>query len=214
MITARDRALMCPCAGLRVEGLSAHLRWIVLGLAFVAAACGGGEESEPAATVDAVAALEAFDGAQQARQRSFSRLNAALAAEPAATREAALSRLETDDRDLRLAAVYALGLSLEARDADRLAPFLESGLEAERVLAATALLSVGDGRAVPVLIEALESEELLPLANPTRVREQARFALGSFTGESFGLDRAAWGAWWDQVESSFSVVRAPDRFAP
>jgi HEAT repeat protein len=164
--------------------------------------------------VDAVAALEAFDGALQARHRSFSRLNAALAADPAATREASLSRLESGDRDLRLAAVYALGLSLEGGDADRLAPFLESGSEAERVLAATALLSTGDGRAVPVLIEALESEELLPFANPTRVGEQARFALSSFTGESFGLDPAAWRAWWDEVAGSFAVVRAPDRFAP
>jgi HEAT repeat protein len=142
-------------------------------------------------------------------------------AEPEATREAALDHLESQDADARIAAAYALSITLQPDDADALAPLLESTSPGERVLAATGMLAVGDGRAVPVLIAALEVEDPLPFGSPPlRVSEQARFALLSFTGQDLGLREAAttgaaaatapeWESWWASAEDSFKVVRAP-----
>jgi HEAT repeat protein len=142
-------------------------------------------------------------------------------AEPDAAREAALDHLESQDADARIAAVYTLSITLEPDDADALAPLLESTNPGERVLAATGMLAVGDGRGVPALIAALEIEDPLPFGSPPlRVWEQARFALLSFTGEDLGLREAAiaqdaaatapeWESWWASAEGSFKVVRAP-----
>jgi HEAT repeat protein len=185
------------------------------------AACGGGAAGN--GDVDPVAALEAFDSAPGPRARSFARLDTALIAEPAATRDAALTKLDAETRDVRLAAVYALGLTLEASDADRLTPFLESADVSERLLAATGMLSVGDARGVPVLIAALGSDDVLPLATPIRAWEQARLSLLTFTGQDLGLreadrlraaaaTKARWEAWWTKTGDAFELVRAPSRF--
>jgi HEAT repeat protein len=187
----------------------------------LAAACG-----DDGAVVDPSAAIETFDAAPAAGSRPRARLNAAVLAEPDASREAALDRIESEDPDVRMAAAYALSITLRPEDADVLAPLLESSVAGERVLAAAGLLAVGDGRAVPVLIEALVLEDRLPFGSPQlRVWEQARFALLSFTGQDFGLRSAAtaseaaatapaWESWWATAESSFEGVRAPGRFEP
>lgn len=199
-----------------------HLVLTLLLLALVTACGGSGGD----AGVDPTAAIEGFDASAQAGSRPRSRLNTAVLAEPDASREAALEQLEAEDPDVRIAAVYALSLTLKAEDADALAPLLESQDSGERVLAAAGMLSLGDGRAVPVLIEALGIEDPLPFgAPPLRVWEQARVALLSFSGQDFGLGEAAtaeeaeatapdWESWWADAEASFEVVRAPELFGP
>jgi hypothetical protein len=188
--------------------------------------CVGAACSDADGVVDPSAAIDGFDAAPGAGSRSRSRLNTAVLAEPDASREAAVDRLDSDDPDVRIAAVYALSITLEPGDADALAPLLESAIPGERVLAGAGMLAVGDGRAVPVLIEALGLEDRLPFGSPPlRVWEQARFALLSFTGEDFGLRGAAtaaeaeatapeWDAWWATARDSFEIARAPDRFGP
>lgn len=194
---------------------------VVLGLAL--GGCGGrdnGGAEEP------LAAIEGFDAAPEAGSWPRSRLNTAVLAEPDATRKAALGRLKSEDPDVRIAAAYALSITLKPEDADVLAPLLGSQIPGERVLAAAGMLAVGDGRAVPVLIETLGLEDRLPFGSPPlRVWEQARFSLLSFTGQDFGLRAATtaqeaaatapeWESWWSTAEMSFKIVRVPGRFDP
>jgi hypothetical protein len=191
---------------------------LVLLILFLAVGCGGGSDD---VAVDPSVAIEGFDAAPEAGSRPRARLNAAVLAEPDATREAALDQLESQDADARIAAVYALSITLAPDDADALAPLLESASPGERVLAATGMLAMGDGRAVPALIDALSLEDSLPFGSPPlRVWEQARFALLSFTGQDLGLRDAAtaqdaaataseWESWWASAQDSFEVVRAP-----
>jgi HEAT repeat protein len=191
---------------------------LVLLILILAVGCGGGSDDT---AVDPSSAIESFDAAPEAGSHPRSRLNAAVLAEPDATREAALDLLESQDADARIAAVYALSITLQPDDADTLAPLLEADSPGERVLAATGLLAVGDGRGVPVLISALDVEDPLPFGSPPlRVWEQARFALLSFTGQNLGLREAAtaqdaaataaeWESWWASMEGSFEVVHAP-----
>jgi hypothetical protein len=191
---------------------------LVLLILIFAVGCGGGSDD---VAVDPTVAIERFDATPDAGSRSRAHLNAAVLAEPDATRQAALDNLEAQDADVRLAAAYALSITLQPDDADALAPLLESSSPGERVLAAAGMLAVGDGRAVPELIAALELDDQLPFGSPRlRVWEQARFALLSFTGQDLGLRDAAtmrdaaatvseWQSWWASAEDSFKVVRAP-----
>jgi hypothetical protein len=191
---------------------------LVLLILFFAVGCGGGSDDS---AVDPSSAIESFNAAPEAGSRPRSRLNAAVLTEPDATREAALELLASQDPDARIAAAYALSITLQPDDADALASLLESGSPGERVLAATGMLAVGDGRAVPVLISTLDVEDPLPFGSPPLgVWEQARFALLSFTGQDLGLRKAAtaqdaaatapeWESWWASAEGSFEVVRAP-----
>jgi hypothetical protein len=184
------------------------------------AACSG----DDAVKVDPAAAIQEFDAAPEAGSWPRSRLNSAVLADPQGSRAAALERLESKDPGVRIAAIYALSITLEPGDADALAPLLESSDAGERVLAAAGMLAVGDERAVPVLIVSLGIEDPLPFgAPPLRVWEQARIALLSFTGQDFGLRESAtieeaaatqsdWEAWWAEDEASFEVVPSPSRF--
>jgi HEAT repeat protein len=190
---------------------------LVLAILLLAVGCGGSGDT----AVDPSAAIESFDAAREAGSRPRAKLNAAVLTEPDATREAALDHLDSQDPDARMAAVYALSITLQPDDTDALAPLLESDRSGERVLAATGMLAMGDGRAVPVLIEALRLEDPTAFGSPpVRVWEQARFALLSFTGQDLGLREAAtaqdaaatapeWESWWASARGSFDVVRAP-----
>jgi HEAT repeat protein len=193
----------------------------VASLLFLALATGC---SDGEGDIDPSAAIQEFDADPGAGSWPRARLNTAVLAEPQASREAALESLNSDDADVRIAAVYALSLTLQPEDADASAPLLQSQDAGERVLAAAGMIAVGDGRAVPVLIEALDIEDPLPFgAPPLRVWEQARIALLRFTGQDLGLQQAAtaeeaaaktpkWEAWWAEAEASFEVVRAPGLF--
>jgi HEAT repeat protein len=195
---------------------------LLLLLLCLAAGCGGGSEH----AVDPSAAIEDFVTAPEAGAGPRSRLNAAVLTEPAASREAALESLESESPDVRIAAAYALSITMKPEDAEALAPLLESADAGERVLAGAGMLAVGDKRAVPVLVAALGLEDPLPFGSPPlRAWEQARFALLSFTGQDFGLRNAAtaqeaaataeeWSSWWTTAEGSFEIVRAPGRFEP
>lgn len=191
---------------------------IVLLVLCLGTACGGGGEVDPAA------AIEGFDTSPEAGFGPRARLNLAMVAEPEGSREAALERLESEDPDVRIAAVYALSVTLKPEDADALAPILEASDPGERVLAAAGMLAVEDARAVPVLIEALGENAIIPFGSPpARVWQKARFALLQFTGQDFGLREATtaeeaaavvpkWESWWAESEATFEVVRAPDPF--
>jgi HEAT repeat protein len=187
------------------------------------AACSS-DRGGDAVEVDPAAAMDAFDTAPEAGAWPRSRLNIAVLADPQGSRAAALRRLQSEDPEVRIAAIYALSITLKPGDADALARVLESSNAGERVLAAAGMVAVGDERAVPVLIDALGIEDPLPFGAPRlRVWKQARISLLSFTGQDFGLRESAtaeeaaatqsdWEAWWAEAGASFEVVRAPSRF--
>ena len=209
----------------------------VIGVVLGATACGGQPQSlapsadatGPAVTaetqVDAATAIDRFDPESQSSWGRAS-LGTALLMEPDAARSAALERLDAGDPDVRLAAVYALSITLEPEDVEPLAPILESESAAERVLAASAMVALGDGRGVPVLIESLGVDELMPFGKPPLpIWRQARWALLEFTGQDFGLSSATsveesaatvadWEDWWAGAAGSFEAVRTPGRFGP
>jgi hypothetical protein len=177
--------------------------------------------------VEPMAAIAGLEPSSPAASRSRSRLNTAVLSAPEASREAALAQLrahDPNDPDARLAALYVLSLTLRDEDADALAPVLTSREAKERVLAAAAMLALGDRRAVPVLIELLGVEDPLPFGDPPlRVWQQARMALLSFSGQDLGLRRAATASqaaaaapalrdWWAQAGVSFEVARTRGRF--
>jgi hypothetical protein len=208
--------------------VNALLRTTLLALPAVVlacSACGGGGGGGEDRKIDARVAIEEFDSSTRARTRSLSRLTRAIVTDRAGVREAALDSLDAEEADARLAAVYTLGLVLEPPDADALASSLGAVEPGERLLAAAALASLGDGRGVPVLIAALDGSDLLPLsAGGVHAWQQARFALLAFTGRDFGLraarthaaaaaTKSRWEAWWSANASSFRVVRAKGRFA-
>lgn len=210
-------------------GMQRLVRVLLVVSVLLGAACGGsddgGDDAVSGDGADVLAAIRRFDAASGDRFESRARLDRAVLADPAASRTAALEHLSSDDHDVRLAAVFVLSQTLRPEDADALAALLESADPAERVLAAAAMLSVGDGRAVEVLIAMLGVRDEVPFGRPHReVWRYARYALLSFTGQDFGLRAAAtaddaaatavdWRAWWGDAAPTFEVVRAPSRFS-
>jgi hypothetical protein len=199
-------------------------RAAVVALALVLVGCTGGEDGE--SSDDARAAIEGFDASPEAGFGPNERLGIALIAHPEETHEAALDLLASGDPDVRIAAIYALSVGVRPEDAEALAPILKASDPGEQVLAAAGLLAVGDARGIPVLIQALGEDAILPFgAPPAHVWEQARYALLQSTGQDLGLGAAttaeeaaatvpAWESWWSEVEGSFEVVPAPEAAAP
>lgn len=201
----------------------------VVVVVLLGAACGGGgdgaKRDAAGDEVDVGAAIEGFDATAGDDFERRARLDRALLADPAASRLAALEHLTSGERDVRLASVFVLSQTLRPEDAGALAGVLESEDPAARVLAASAMLSVGDAGGVDVLIELLGARDEVPFGRPAReVWRHARFALLSFTGQDFGLreagtaaDAAAtasdWGTWWVEAAPTFEVVRTPSRFS-
>ena len=148
-------------------------------LALLALPACGGDGDGSADGADASAAIEQFDSSARTRARSLAQLNLAVATNTEGVRAAAFDGLESDDPDVRLAAVYALGLASTPDDLEVLAPVVELPSDAApRLLAATAALALGHVAALPVLIEALDDETSLPVQVPAlQAWEQARFAL-------------------------------------
>lgn len=188
-------------------------------------ACTSGQ-SDQGGEVGPAAAIEGFDASPEAGFAPEARLSLAIVSDPEATHDAALELVGSDDPDVRMAAVYALSVTVRPEDADALAPFLEATDPGERVLAAAGMLALEDSRAVPVLIAALGEEAVLPFGSPrAAVWEKAKFALLRSTGQDLGLREAttaseaaatipAWEAWWADAGSTFEVTSAPDPFAP
>jgi hypothetical protein len=175
-----------------------------------------GGESGPSA------AIEGFDASPQAGFEPEAKLALAIVTAPEASRAAALELIGSEDPDARIAAVYALSVTLRAEDAEVLAPILDAADPGERVLAAAGMAAVGDRRAIPILIAALGEDAPLPFGSPpARVWDKARFALLRSTGQDLGLGNATtvaeaaatipdWNAWWADAEATFELVETAD----
>lgn len=102
--------------------------------------------------------------------------------------EEARPLVASPDSRTRFAAVYALGLAVDADQADLLLPTLEDPNPGLRILAAGALIGLGRVESIPVLIAALGSEDEIPyLDPPTRAWSLAHAGLAFYTGQDFGF---------------------------
>jgi hypothetical protein len=145
-------------------------------LGITGAAVAGG-----AAAPSAEAAITGFSTQPAANiDASFYAIHQALLQQPNALRAAALRYVGAPSPLIRYAAIY--GLALTARPgaaAAALERVLSTGSLEERLYAATALLRIGEqARALPVLIKALGSRQILAFRDPPETAwEYARFIL-------------------------------------
>jgi HEAT repeat protein len=182
------------------------------------------ESTSVPSDAEVLEAIEGFDVSEPANVGPRAALTISILTDPESTRTTAKNLVVAGDPDVRLAAIYALSTTLTPADVDALLPILESADPQERVLAAGGLLTVGDARAVPVLIALLAEETLIALGfPPVPVWERARVALLNATGQQFGLREATtaeaaaatipdWEAWWAGAAGDFHVVLAEDPF--
>lgn len=156
---------------------------------------------------------------------AFYDLSEAAVNNTAALRKAALAHLADKDPDTHYAALYALVMTADASNgAVELAGMLTSANVDERLLSAGALAGLGDRRALPVLIAALDQQdELSYRAPPRRAYEFAQSQLLWFTNQDFGLKAAqtpaeiaatkpAWEQWWQSVGGSLHYDRRERKF--
>lgn len=156
---------------------------------------------------------------------AFHELNEAAANNTAALRKAALAHLADKDPDTHYAALYALVMTADANNgAAELAGMLTSANVDERLLSAGALAGLGDKRALPALIAALDQQDDLSYrAPPRRAYEFAQSQLLWFTNQDFGLKAAqtpeeiaatkpAWEQWWRSVGGSLHYDRRERKF--
>ena len=156
---------------------------------------------------------------------AFYDLNEAAANNTAALRKAALAHLADKEPDTHYAALYALVMTANADNgAAELGGMLTSANVDERLLSAGALAGLGDKRALPVLIAALDQQDDLSYrAPPRRAYEFAQSQLLWFTNQDFGLKAAqtpeeiaatkpAWEQWWRSVGGSLHYDRRERKF--
>ena len=186
-------------------------------LAFLATACHGHASSAP--TPDA--AVTGFSMTPEGLDRSFSILNQEALFHPKAIRAAAMTRIDEKDPAVRFAAIYALGLTAEPGPSEAaLVPLLDSDDVTERLLAAAALVHLGNVAGIPVLIDALGSDAQIAFWEPpVEAWAFVRPDLLRTTGKDFGLSKAgtaqeaaatqaAWERWWADDQDTFSLPSA------
>jgi len=103
--------------------------------------------------------------------------------------------LHSDDAEVQIMAAYVLGMIKDPRALDALQRATIDGAPRLRREAATAMLRMGDRRALPTLVQSLEDVDPL-------VRARAILVLRDNTGETF-----AYRADDDPVERSAAVAR-------
>lgn len=155
-------------------------------------------------------AIRAFSEAPEDPEVLFETLDAQIRNSPREVEVAALSAMDSPEPEVRLAALYALSLTATT---DRATAALKEGLQETditlRLLAAAGLISRGEPQAIPVLIEALHSNEPLVYSEPPRVAwvygrmlliqyvEPEFGLLAADDFESVGLAAEAYQAWWE-----------------
>jgi len=121
------------------------------------------------------------------------------------------------DRSTRWAALLALAaLGHHHNSAGVVLPHLKTALSdpdtSVRVTAAELVASLGDKAGLPVLIDAVDSDEILrPAEPPTPVCTQVIRVLGHYTGQTF-TEEADWRAWWDASQENLQWDPDNERF--
>ncbi|GBD15978.1 hypothetical protein HRbin26_00873 [bacterium HR26] len=161
--------------------------------------------ASPTATPDAQvvarvrAAVEGFDPIEEA---TFHELNM-LALERADMAATLAPYLEEPDSGRRFAAIYLLALVADTpEEIEALKVALDDPVFSYRVVAAGSLAGLGVVEALPVLVEAVGSDALLPYSEFNEpVDALAREALEAYTGQTFATAEE-WRAWWERVKDT------------
>jgi len=179
------------------------------------------EPATPAPTLAPV--ILPFDGSEEA----WRSLDAAVAGAPAGVIDQARAHVSDPDDQIRLAAVYALSLAVGPDEVDVLLPVLDDPQPGLRTIAAGALIGLGAKESIPVLIDALRSEEAVPGSHPPLPQWLlAETALVAYTGQDFGVGSAvqagdpsahqaavdAWMDWWQEYGAALKWDLAVERY--
>jgi hypothetical protein len=201
--------------------VGAVLAVVAIGAGFAFASCGDRKPaSEPKS---AEQAITRFSPAHV--DNSFEALNKAASGDKVALRNAALAHLGDKDPNVHYAALYGLVLAADENGgANELVAMLGSAVADERLLSAGKLAGLGDKRALPVLIAALDNPERLSYRHPPqRAFEFAKTQLLWFTKQDLGLKSAitqdqiaasklAWEQWWRSAGPALRFDRQTRRF--
>jgi len=171
----------------------------------------GTEATSVAVTPTSESVVAAFD----ASETSFRALHDAIELDPAGVIAQAQVALSAADPETRFAAVYALGLAVDQDSLAALRPVLDDPEVSLRTIAAGALIGLGEPGSLPVLIEAMDSDEMLPFSDPPLpIWTFADSVLAHYTGIDFGIaagaedqhqaSAAAWRDWWEQNGGSLT----------
>ena len=152
---------------------------------------------DPEVLARARAAVEGFDPGQEA---AFHELNT-LAVEQTDLVAALAPYLEDPDPARRFAAIYLLALMADTpEEVEVLKGALDDPVFSYRVVAAGSLARLGVMESLPVLVEAVGSDALLPYSEFNEpVVPLAREALEAYTGQSFATAEE-WRARWEWVK--------------
>jgi len=155
--------------------------------------CGRNEGAPQVTSVQAVAAVRGFDAADI--PASLDRLNSASFGDAALVPGLA-PFLKDPDPIRRWAGTYLVALLVDKGTAHFLTPVLQDSQPALRVIAAGSLAGLGVSEALPVLIDGLGTDALLPYHDPPKaVAAFARQTLEALTGKKF-ITQAEWRDWW------------------
>ena len=134
------------------------------------------------------------------------------------------SLLSSEQWPERFAAIYFLGLVIDESNAAILVKSLGDKDERLRVMAAGSLIGLGEKRSIPVLIDAISSEELMPFSRPsTPLALLSADALPHFTEgdfelleskDSVSLGEAAdkWKQWWKSKGDDLEWAAAEQKY--
>lgn len=107
-------------------------------------------------------------------------------------------RLDTMNPEVRFAANYLLAHIADGSQVPLLANAMQDDIESFRAIAAGALIGLGHKPAIPILIEALSSNDKLPYSDPPRsVSVFSQRTLEAYIDEEFRpQDESDWANWW------------------
>jgi hypothetical protein len=136
----------------------------------------------------------------------------------------ALLDLTTDpDLKIRWACVYSLGRlghQVDEKAKESIISALNEMAKTDqntglRGGAAAAIVSLGEIRGIPVLIESLDSQEAIPFMEPPQLlREFSLDVLKFYTQKDFGYDLASWRGWWQENEANLIWDKETKKFIP
>jgi hypothetical protein len=207
-----------------MSGVSKLCRAVFAGLTIVVCTAALGDCQGQDAPNSPEHLITGFAGSPNVAE-TFHELNEAARENTAALRRAALAHLADKDPEIHYAALYALAMTADAANgSSELAAMLDSPSVDDRLLSAGALAGLGNKRALPVLIGALDQPEPMRYrVSMERACDFAKQELLWFTRQDFGLKSAstneqiaatkpAWQRWWQEAGASVHFDRQVSRF--
>ncbi|MBD3360399.1 hypothetical protein GF366_01200 [Candidatus Peregrinibacteria bacterium] len=127
--------------------------------------------------------------------------------------------IENEDKKVRYISFISLsGLAYQIPEKkSEIIPLLNKGLQDTdptiKVQTAQILSLFGEKAAVPVLIDALDSEEMMVPSEPIMLlREYAYFILRENTDQDYGYEKDKWFSWWEENKNTVEFDEENKKF--